>query len=73
MAMSIESGQEMKMTIQSAASEGSRSKTIRYVDPLAANTTSVKVTSLAKDLMANSQNTYTATKGTLEFGILNES
>lgn len=72
MAMSIASGQEMKMTIKSADSSGNRNKTIRYLDPLAANTIDVNVTSLARDLMASSQNTYTATSGSIELGILNE-
>ena len=72
MAMAITSGQEMKMTIKSTDTSGSRNKTIRYIDPLAANTTDVKVTGLAKDLMANSQNTYTATSGSIELGILSE-
>ena len=72
MAMAITSGQEMKMTIKSAASSGNRNKTIRYIDPLAANTVDVKVTGLAKDLMASSQNTYTATSGSIELGILSE-
>ena len=50
MAMAITSGQEMKMTIKSTDTSGSRNKTIRYIDPLAANTTDVKVTVLPKTL-----------------------
>lgn len=73
MAMAIAAGQEMKMTIKSADSSGNRNKTIRYVDPLAENTVDVKVTGLAKDLMANSQNVYTATSAAIELGILSES
>lgn len=72
MAMAITAGQEMKMTIKSADSSGNRNKTIRYLDPLATNTVDVKVTGLAKDLMANSQNVYTATSGSIELGILSE-
>lgn len=72
MAMTITAGQEMKMTIKSADSSGNRNKTIRYLDPLAANTVDVKVTGLARDLMANSQNVYTATSGSIELGILSE-
>lgn len=70
--MAITAGQEMKMTIKSADSSGNRNKTIRYVDPLAVNTVDVKVTGLAKDLMASSQNVYTATSGSIELGILSE-
>ena len=73
MAMTISSGQEMKMTIKSADSSGNRNKTIRYIDPLATNTVDAKVTGLARALMANSQNTYTATSGSIELGILSES
>lgn len=72
MAMAITSGQEMKMTIKSADSSGNRNKTIRYVDPLAAKTVDVNVTALARDLMASSQNVYTATSGSIELGILSE-
>ena len=73
MAMSITAGQEMKMTVKSLDSSGSRNKTIRYLDPLATNTVDVNVTSLAKDLFANSTNTYSATSGSIELGVLSES
>ena len=72
MAMTITAGQEMKMTVKSADTSGNRNKTIRYIDPLAANTTDVNVTGLAKDLFKSSQNVYTATSGSIELGILNE-
>lgn len=72
MAMSITSGQEMKMTIKSADTSGNRNKTIRYLDPLAAKTIDVNVTALARDFMASSQNVYTATSGSIELGILSE-
>ena len=71
--ININSGQEMKMMITSVDNNlSSKSKTIRYLDPLAANTVDVKVTGLAKDLMANSQNYYKATSGSIELGILSE-
>lgn len=74
MAMSITTGQEMKITVQSVDPVvNSRSKTIRYIDPLAANSVDAKLTNLARDLFANSQNTYKATKGTIELGYLSES
>lgn len=73
MAMTITTGQEMKMTIKSSDTSGTRNKTIRYVDPLATNTVDAKVTGLAKDLMANSQNVYNATSASIELGILEES
>lgn len=73
MAMTITTGQEMKLTVQSVdPTVNSRSKTIRYIDPLAANSTDVKLTGLAKDLFASSTNTYKATKGTIELGYLSE-
>ncbi len=72
MAMTIGAGQEMKMTIKSTDTGGNKNKTIRYLDPLAANTIDQRVTSLARDLMASSQDTYTATTGSIELGILNE-
>ena len=72
MAMTITAGQEMKMTVKSADSSGNRNKTIRYLDPLATNTTDVNVTGLAKDLFKSSQNVYTATSGSIELGILSE-
>ena len=73
MAMAITTGQEMKLTVQSVDSTvNSRSKTIRYIDPLATNSTDVNLTGLAKDLFASSDNTYKATKGTIELGYLSE-
>lgn len=72
MAMEITEGQEMKMTIKSAGLSGSKNKTVRYLDPLAENTVDANVTGLARDLMSNSQDTYTATSASIELGILNE-
>lgn len=73
MAMAITTGQEMKLTVQSVDTMvNSRSKTIRYIDPLATNAVDAKLTGLAKDLFENSQNTYKATKGTIELGYLSE-
>ena len=74
MAVAIGTVQEMKLTVQSVDPVvNSRSKTIRYIDPLASNTTDVNCTALARDLFASSQNTYKATKGTIDLGYLNES
>lgn len=70
--ISIGTGQEMKMTIKSTDTSGNKSKTIRYLDPLATNATDQKITSLARDLMLNSQDTYTATTGSIELGYLDE-
>lgn len=73
MAMAITAGQEMKLTVQSVDTfVNSRSKSIRYIDPLAANSVDAKLTNLARDLFANSTNTYKATKGTIDLGYLNE-
>lgn len=72
MAMVLEAGQEMKMTIKSAGSDGNKNKTIRYLNPLAEKTTDKNVTSLAKDLMASSQDSYISTSGSIELGILEE-
>lgn len=72
MAMSIENGQEMKMTIKSAGISGTKNKTIRYLDPLESNTTNTSVTNLAKDLMSLSTDSYAQTTGTIELGILDE-
>lgn len=70
--ISIGTGQEMKMTIKSTGTSGNKNKTIRYLDPLATNATDQKITSLARDLMLNSQDTYTATTGSIELGYLDE-
>lgn len=72
MAMNIQAGNEMKMTIKSSDSSGNKNKTIRYLDPLATNTVDQKVTGLARDLMASSTDIYAATSGSIELGILNE-
>lgn len=73
MAVSITAGQEMKLTIQSVDPVvNSRSKTLRYIDPLATNTTDKNCTALARDLFASSLNTYKATKASIELGYLNE-
>ena len=73
MAVSITTGQEMKLSVQSVDQfVNSRTKTIRQIDPLAANSVDAKLTNLARDLFANSTNTYKATKGTIELGYLNE-
>ena len=73
MAVAVSTGQEMKLTIQSVDPVvNSRSKTVRYIDPLATNTTDLNCTALARDLFASSQNTYKATKGTIDLGYLNE-
>ncbi len=73
MAVAVSTGQEMKLTIQSVDPVvNSRSKTVRYIDPLATNTTDINCTALARDLFASSQNTYKATKGTIDLGYLNE-
>lgn len=73
MAVSLTTGQEMKLTVQSVdPTVNSRSKTIRYVNPLATNTTDLNCTALARDLFASSQNTYKATKGSIELGYLDE-
>lgn len=72
MAMSIQTGNEMKMTIKSTDTGGNKNKTIRYLDPLANNTIDQKVTGLARDLMASSTDTYSATTGSIELGILSE-
>lgn len=74
MAVSITAGQEMKLSVLSTdALVNSRTKSIRYVDPLATNSTDANLTGLAKDLYGNSQNTYKATKGTIDLGYLAES
>lgn len=72
MAMQIQSGQEMKMTIKSADTSGNKNKTIRYLNPLATNTTDQNVTKLARDLMASSKDSYISTSGSIELGILEE-
>jgi len=73
MAVSVTTGQEMKLTVQSVDPVvNSRSKTIRYIDPLATNTTDQNCTALARDLFASSQNTYKATKGSIDLGYLSE-
>lgn len=69
----ITDGQEMKISVNSVDPLiVAKNKTIRYVDPNAVNTVDVKVTGLARDLMANSQNTYKYTKGTIDLGVFSE-
>lgn len=71
--ISLTTGQEMKISVNSVdTSINSRKKTIRYLDPLATNSIDTKLTSLAKDLFANSQNSYKSTSGSIELGILSE-
>lgn len=72
MAIILEAGQEMKITIKSAGSEGNKNKTIRFLNPMATNTTDQNVTRLAKDLMASSKDSYISTSGSIELGILEE-
>lgn len=74
MAMNISNGQEMKISISSVdPGINTRKKTIRYFDPKAAKSIDANLTALTRDLMANSQNTYKYTEGTIDFGILSES
>ena len=73
MALTITTGQELKLTVQSVnPAVVTRSKTIRYVNPLATNAVDANLTNLARDLFASSKNTYKATKGTIEMGYLSE-
>ena len=73
MAIAITTGQEMKLSINTVDPlVNSRSKTIRYVNPLAPNSVDAKLTALARDLMANSQNTYKTTKASIDLGYLDE-
>lgn len=71
MAISISSGQEMKMTIKSSGDSGT-SRTIRYLNPLATNATEQNITGLAKKFLASSKNSYVSTSGSIELGILEE-
>lgn len=73
MAMNISNGQEMKMTVASIDPLiTTKNKTIRYLDPKAGNSTGKNLTDLAKELFANSQNSYKYTSGSIELGILSE-
>lgn len=71
--INITTGQEMKLSVLSTDTlVNSKTKSIRYVDPLAGNSTDANLTALARDLYKNSTNTYKATKGTIELGYLSE-
>lgn len=71
--ISIGSGQEMKLSVQSVDSFiNSKSKTIRYVNPMATNTTDQKLTAMVRELYSNSTNTYKGTKGSIDLGYLEE-
>lgn len=71
--INITTGQELKLTVQSVdPSVNSRNKTLRYFNPLATKSVDANLTALARDLFANSDNTYKATKGIVELGYLNE-
>ena len=73
MAITITAGQEMKLSVQTVdPSVNSRAKTIRYINPMATNSVDKKLTGLARDLFKNSQNTYKATKGSIDLGYLEE-
>lgn len=72
MAMAIAAGQEMKVSVKSAGTDGNKSRTIRYIDPLGTNTNDNSVTSMVKMFMANSKDTYVSTSGSIELGILEE-
>lgn len=73
MAMTITAGNEMKLSINNITpTVESRSKTIRYINPLATNSVDKNLTALARDLFANSQNTYKTTKGSIDLGYLSE-
>lgn len=72
MAISIGTGQEMKISIKSAGIDGNKQKTIRYVNPLAANTSEVNLTALARALQQNSTDPYVSTSGNVDIGILSE-
>ena len=72
MAMAITAGQEMKVSVKSVGTDGNKSRTIRYIDPLSGNTTDQNVTGLVKKFMASSKDTYVSTSGSIELGILEE-
>lgn len=72
MSMAIAAGQEMKVSVKSAGTDGNKSRTIRYIDPLAGNTSDQNVTGLVKKFMASSKDTYISTSGSIELGILEE-
>lgn len=72
MSMSVEKGMEMKMAIKTAGINGTKTKTIRYIDPRNPDTTNASVTNLARDLMSLSTDTYSQTTGSIELGILDE-
>lgn len=72
MAISITSGQEMKITIKSSGSDGNKSRTIRCINPLADKTTEAHVSGFAKQLMKSSTDSYLSTSGSIDLGILEE-
>lgn len=72
MAISITSGQEMKVSVKSTGTDGNKSRTIRYIDPLAERTNDTNITGLVKLFMASSADTYVSTSGSIELGILEE-
>lgn len=71
--ITLNAGQELKLSINSVDTLlNSKSKTVRYLDPAAAKSTDVNLTSLTRDLFASSQNTYKFTKGTIDLGVFSE-
>lgn len=71
--ISLTTGQELKLSVQNVdTTVTSKNKSIRYLNPLAANSVDKNLTGLARDLFANSQNTYKSTRGTIDIGYLNE-
>lgn len=72
--ISLTTGQELKLSVQNVdTTVTTKSKTIRYLNPLATNSVDKNLTALARDLFANSQNTYKTTRGTIDIGYLSES
>lgn len=72
MAMTLQAGQEMKVTIKSSDLSGNKNKTVRYLDPLAAKSTDQNITTLMRAFMASSTDNYISTSGSIELGILEE-
>lgn len=70
--ITIEAGQEMKLSVQSLDDVENKTKSIRYINPMAANSTEKKITDLVKALYSNSKNTYKATRASIDLGILSE-
>lgn len=72
--ISIVAGQEMKATINSTNASGiSRTKTLRYINPMSETATEANITSLVRTLMNCTTNNYISTRGTIDIGILSES